>query len=364
MSDNLRNLKLSRGNFIKGVAIVGTSLLIGGQELRLIAPAEAAVAAPSIVGINTWGGQQPRGTLQVLNSRPTKILVHHTQYPNSSDTSTSQIYARAREIQLDHFSRGWSDSGQNFLIGRGGHILEGRRGSLSALQSGTRHVVGAHCPGRNSDSVGIENDGSYMSVLPPSAQYSKLVAFCAYICQQYGIASSQIFGHRDFIATDCPGNSFYAKLPQLRSEVAAMLGNGGGTPTRSWPLIKSGNSGETVKTLQYALQYRGFTGVTADGVFGSGTEAAVKSFQSSNGLPADGIVGAQTWEAILPTVRSGDNNPAVKGLQSQLNTEGYSLTVDGDFGTNTLNAVKSFQTAKGLSADGIVGLNTWNALVN
>ena len=57
-------------------------------------------------------------------------------------------------------------------------------------------------------------------------------------------------------------------------------------------LLKKGSKGKEVKQLQEAL------GIGADGIFGSGTEAAVKKFQKDNGLGADGIVGSKTWEAI------------------------------------------------------------------
>ena len=57
-------------------------------------------------------------------------------------------------------------------------------------------------------------------------------------------------------------------------------------------LLKKGSKGKEVKQLQEALE------IGADGIFGSGTEAAVKKFQKDNGLVADGIVGSKTWEAI------------------------------------------------------------------
>lgn len=56
--------------------------------------------------------------------------------------------------------------------------------------------------------------------------------------------------------------------------------------------IKNGSKGEEVKTLQKLL------GLTADGIFGAKTEAAVKEYQKKNGLTADGIVGAKTWAAL------------------------------------------------------------------
>ena len=57
-------------------------------------------------------------------------------------------------------------------------------------------------------------------------------------------------------------------------------------------LLKKGSKGQSVKELQEAL------GIGADGIFGSGTEAAVKKFQKENGLDVDGIVGSKTWEII------------------------------------------------------------------
>ena len=58
-------------------------------------------------------------------------------------------------------------------------------------------------------------------------------------------------------------------------------------------LLKNGSSGAEVKQLQEKL------GLTADGVFGTGTEAKVKEWQAANGLTADGIVGDATWSKLF-----------------------------------------------------------------
>ena len=101
----------------------------------------------------------------------------------------------------------------------------------------------------------------------------------------------------------------------------------------------------------------------ADGVFGTTTTAAAKAFQTAQGLGADGIVGPQTWGALVPTIRSGDNNPAVKALQVELNAKRrLSLPVDGVFSTAVRDAVVAFQSHAGIGADGIVGPITWRSL--
>jgi len=59
------------------------------------------------------------------------------------------------------------------------------------------------------------------------------------------------------------------------------------------------------------------------------------------------------------------NGTDVTEVQTKLNQLGYNCgTVDGWFGSLTDVAVRNFQSAKGLVVDGIVGINTWNALFN
>ena len=61
------------------------------------------------------------------------------------------------------------------------------------------------------------------------------------------------------------------------------------------------------------------------------------------------------------TLQKGSKGGEVKTWQQFLNTQGYNLSVDGDFGDNTYNATVDYQTKNGLGADGIVGKNTWGA---
>jgi peptidoglycan hydrolase-like protein with peptidoglycan-binding domain len=124
-----------------------------------------------------------------------------------------------------------------------------------------------------------------------------------------------------------------------------------------------GNRGADVLAIQYLLQQHGQT-VAADGVFGSGTTTAVRAFQTSKGLAADGIVGPQTWGALAITLREGANGPAVRALQSQLNAKRrLGLAVDGAFGAGTAAAVRDFQTHAGIGVDGVVGPTTWRNLI-
>lgn len=125
----------------------------------------------------------------------------------------------------------------------------------------------------------------------------------------------------------------------------------------SWPVLRSGATGSSVETLQYLLRAQGQS-ISVDGQFGSGTDTAVRNVQRAKGLSADGIVGEQTWQAIVVTVREGSTGDAVRAVQKRLG-----LSVDGQFGSGTRNAVINFQNSRGLTADGVVGTNTWRELV-
>ncbi len=140
------------------------------------------------------------------------------------------------------------------------------------------------------------------------------------------------------------------------------------TATSSTPVLREGSRGAAVTQLQQKLKSKGYN-VSADGQFGPKTKAAVIAFQRANGLGADGIVGAKTWAKLnaapppsTPTLRQGSSGAAVKTLQTRLRAHGFNVAVDGQFGPGTANAVKSFQRARGLGADGVVGPKTWAKL--
>ena len=69
---------------------------------------------------------------------------------------------------------------------------------------------------------------------------------------------------------------------------------------RSLPTLRLGSKGDDVKYLQqYLNHYFPSTPLVVDGIFGKKTEDAVKKFQKSRGLKADGIVGSQTWNELI-----------------------------------------------------------------
>lgn len=170
-------------------------------------------------------------------------------------------------------------------------------------------------------------------------------------------------------------------------------------------IMRPGDRNSDVKKLQQALQILGHYNGKIDSDYGSGTQAAVKAYQKSKGLTADGYAGERTIKSIFgscnpksmttqtkpgsssgktettaaskyPTVKSikeigsvpatsrkGDSGTKVVKLQQALECLGYySGTIDGDYGDGTYKAVKKFQQKRGMKADGIAGESTIRVL--
>ena len=169
--------------------------------------------------------------------------------------------------------------------------------------------------------------------------------------------------------------------------------------------LRQGDSGTAVFTLQRQLNriakdYPFFGKLTVDGVFGPRMVSTVKTFQRQFNLTADGVVGRQTWYKISyiyvsvkdlaeltsegetssgtlsdgswggTALRTGSTGSAVEQVQFWLNTLAQyesalpSLAVDGRYGAATASAVRAFQRRYGLTVDGVVGRETWNAIYN
>lgn len=142
--------------------------------------------------------------------------------------------------------------------------------------------------------------------------------------------------------------------------------------------ILPGARGPAVEDIQRRLLRLGYrlgpTGV--DGVFLGMTRDAVLSFQSTLGLSEDGVVGDDTWAALVDeTFTLGDRTlylrlPHFHGkdaaaAQEALNALGFACgDLDGIFGAYTERAVREFQRNSGIPADGILGLETIHALMS
>lgn len=145
---------------------------------------------------------------------------------------------------------------------------------------------------------------------------------------------------------------------------------------KEYPTLRSGSVNSYVETLRVLLNRTGYRVSEKGTAFTAEVKEAVQTFQRDHKLSVDGVVGPNTWGAIISkseevanrsrcdeqTFRKGDNGACVEKLQAALSEKGFKVAVDGDFGTNTESAVKHFQTVFKVSADGVVGPQTWGVL--
>lgn len=153
--------------------------------------------------------------------------------------------------------------------------------------------------------------------------------------------------------------------------------------------LRPSMTGQDVLLMQQHLNtlsatYPGIAMQAADGSYGTNMSNAVYQFQYQFSLPADRLIGTNTWARIVSVhtaaasanpafvtsrypgtpLRVGSSGDMVRFAQSYLNGAlGTRLSVDGRFGTATKDAVRTFQRAQGLTVDGIIGSATWAALI-
>lgn len=161
-------------------------------------------------------------------------------------------------------------------------------------------TVGAHAGNNNYDSIGICFEGSFDKEQMNEVQQKAGAALVAYLKQKYGITTVQ--RHKDVNATGCPGGNFPFDAIAYGGSAAAAPAQPVRTAndtTAALPLLTKNSGGNTVRAVQALLNGLGYSAGTADGLFGDNTAGAVKRFQAANDIAADGIVGRDTWHKLL-----------------------------------------------------------------
>jgi N-acetyl-anhydromuramyl-L-alanine amidase AmpD len=358
---------------VAGAAGLGAFAATGGAAASTGAGSDATksdakknVTFDWIIDCDTWDARPPSSDVTIEQGTTRKIVVHHMDFPNTTDYSYDHAIWLAQDCQNLHMdTNGWIDTGQHFTISRGGYVLEGRHESLDSLELGTQQVQGAHCVGENNQSIGIENEGTYVTETPPAMLWNSLVKLCVTICTQYDIHAWNIFGHWDWNDTDCPGAAFYREFPKLRAQVAAQLGTPySQVPARNWPDIFTSSAGSTVMTLQYLLAAAGYS-VTPSGAYDSATLAAVQDFQAAHGfeVASDGTVTQPTWETLAPKLDNHSTGDAVSAAQSMLAHKGYEINVTGVYDNDTQAAARDMQKLHLLKSNGVADTDTWCAIL-
>ena len=137
----------------------------------------------------------------------------------------------------------------------------------------------------------------------PDVQMDAYQRGVAALLQRLGAGANMCAGHKEYALPAGRKSDPHFDMPRFRGAVGALLAGKTAPPPipaqddqQRPTLRRDGVTGPPVAQLQAAIQ------VTADGVFGGATEAAVRAFQRSHNLTPDGIVGPKTWAAIVPAV--------------------------------------------------------------
>jgi hypothetical protein len=193
-------------------AIIGAVLAIAVTPLN----AQDKPERPEIVPRAAWGAKPANGALMSKQS-PHAIVVHHT-----SSRRQPKLSLEKKLQGLQNFSQSpgkvgsrdkpaWGDLPYHFYIDVSGRIGEGRDLSFSG-DTNTDYDAG--------DKIQIVVEGNFEREEPSAGQRESLTRLVVWLAAEHGIAADKIDGHNDFAATDCPGKTLKAMLPELRNRVS------------------------------------------------------------------------------------------------------------------------------------------------
>ncbi len=181
-----------------------------------------------------WGANAPNCTAGTVHPNlRTEFFVHHS---TGSNLGNEDSFQWVRNIQSSHiYSNGWCDIGYNFLVDDEGRVFEGRGWD----------AIGAHCPGHNTAGIGVCYLGDGAEALAPKALVS--IRALADEADRRAGKSLKRLGHRDGIATACPGNNLYKWVHS-------------GMPVEVQPIIEQGDNELTEKQADQLQRIDAFVG--------------------------------------------------------------------------------------------------------
>lgn len=309
-------------------------------------------------------------------------------YITSSKTSGSNTFVQVKYRASDgSTATGWvcQSDGRNTYVkvlstDQAKSKFKVSSGNLPSKAVGTFTAAERKASAANSDTTYIRENSSGATVSKVQTELKALGYYYGQITGNAGpktVAAIKSFqGKNGLTADGIAGPQTIAKI-DAAYEAKGGSSSGSGSSASG---LKLNSKGTDVRNLQQDLTTLGYYWAKITGNFGERTEAAVKRFQEENGLTADGVAGTKTLNAIAAAVARKGGTPASGGnagttlklnsqgtkvsqLQTDLKQLGYYYAkITGNFGAKTEAAVKAFQKAKGLTADGVAGTKTLDAI--
>ena len=309
-------------------------------------------------------------------------------YITSSKTSGSNTFVQVKYRASDgSTATGWvcQSDGRNTYVkvlstDQAKSKFKVSSGNLPSKAVGTFTAAERKASAANSDTTYIRENSSGATVSKVQTELKALGYYYGQITGNAGpktVAAIKSFqGKNGLTADGIAGPQTIAKI-DAAYEAKGGSSSGSGSSASG---LKLNSKGTDVRNLQQDLTTLGYYWAEITGNFGAKTETAVKRFQEENGLTADGVAGTKTLKAIAAAVARKGGTPASGGnagttlklnsqgtkvsqLQTDLKQLGYYYAeITGNFGEKTEAAVKAFQKAKGLTADGVAGTKTLDAI--
>ncbi len=142
------------------------------------------------------------------------LVIHHS-------ASSRKIYQDINTIRKEHKMRGYIDIGYHKVIYPNGEIHQGRPDAMNGAHCYSKYYKNSW--GVNRRSLGICVIGNFEIEKPTAEQLESLIKACVILCKRHNINPKNIKGHRDFMATACPGKNLYSLLPDIIKEVEKKL---------------------------------------------------------------------------------------------------------------------------------------------
>lgn len=201
MGDHQPDLPLTRRHVIRRL-VAGAVVLLGGRHTvvgALGARTARAVPTPSIITRAQWGARPPASPFR--RHQPVRITLHHEGVVFDGSIPTPPYLRKVQRWSIE--DRKWPDIPYHYLIDRAGLMYQGRPvtavGDTSTAYNPTGHAL-------------IAVLGQYDQQQPVQRQLDALVALIAWLADSLHIPVTAIHGHRDYVATACPGTNLYRFL--------------------------------------------------------------------------------------------------------------------------------------------------------
>jgi N-acetyl-anhydromuramyl-L-alanine amidase AmpD len=218
------------------------------------------------------------------------------------------LHHTAGALHGDHPSLELVEHGRPDLAGPLSHLLLSRDGTFFVLAAGRCNHAGAGVwhgiTDGNGHFIGIEAENAGTGADPwPEVQMDAYTRGVAAILSYVDADSVMAAGHKEYAIPKGRKIDPSFDMIEFRANVEALMGGHalGPVPAPTDPkraMLRKGDQGQDVRDLQAKLNDKARADLDIDGNFGPGTETAVKRFQSAHGLTVDGLVGPATWTAL------------------------------------------------------------------